>query len=70
MVIELGHPLFCTVYYVSYVLAVLFAGLNNLLAAYDDKSAVAQCTFAFCEGPNGEVQLFVGKTLVSYISQL
>ncbi len=41
------------------------SGLNNLLAAYEDKSASAQCTFAFSEGPGREVQLFVGKTPVS-----
>ena len=37
-------------------------GLNNLLAAYDDKSATAMCTFAFCKGPGEEVLLFQGRT--------
>lgn len=37
-------------------------GLNNLLAAYEDKSAVAQCTFAFCQGRGREVLLFHGRT--------
>ena len=37
-------------------------GLNNLLAAYDDKSAYAQCIFAFCGGPGEEVQTFTGQT--------
>jgi len=36
-------------------------GLNNLLAAYEDKSAYAQCIFAYCEGRGKEVQLFVGR---------
>ncbi|KAF8430484.1 inosine triphosphate pyrophosphatase, partial [Terfezia claveryi] len=37
-------------------------GLNNILAAYSDKSAEAICTFAYCEGPGKEVLLFQGKT--------
>lgn len=36
-------------------------GLNNLLAAYEDKSATAVCTFAFCAGPGEEVILFQGR---------
>ena len=28
---------------------------------FDDKTAYAQCTFAFCEGPEAEPQIFVGK---------
>lgn len=43
----------------------LLAGLNNLLAAYEDKSAYAQCTFAYAAGPDDEPQLFVGRTNVS-----
>ncbi|KAI1827546.1 inosine triphosphate pyrophosphatase-like protein [Xylaria intraflava] len=38
------------------------AGLNNLLAAYDDKSAQAVATFAFCKGPGERVLLFQGRT--------
>jgi len=38
------------------------AGLNNLLAAYDDKSAYAQCIFAFSAGPGADVRTFVGRT--------
>ncbi|KAI8633121.1 inosine triphosphate pyrophosphatase [Xylariaceae sp. FL1651] len=37
-------------------------GLNNLLAAYDDKSAQAVATFGFCRGPGQEVLLFQGRT--------
>ncbi|KAL6800041.1 inosine triphosphate pyrophosphatase-like protein [Trichoderma sp. SZMC 28012] len=37
-------------------------GLNNLLAAYPDKSAQAVCTFAYCEGPGHEPILFQGRT--------
>ena len=39
-------------------------GLNNLLAAYSDKTAFAQCTFAFCEGKGHPVKLFKGITNV------
>ena len=37
------------------------AGLNNLLAAYDDKSAYAQTIFGFTAGPGQPVQLFDGR---------
>ena len=40
-------------------------GLNNLLAAYDDKSAYALCTIAYHSGDdNSDVVLFEGKTMV------
>jgi len=38
-------------------------GLNNLLAAYEDKSAYAQCIFAFKPPGNPEILTFVGQTL-------
>ncbi|CAZ82231.1 unnamed protein product [Tuber melanosporum] len=37
-------------------------GLVNMLAAYEDKSAQAVCTFAHCEGPGKEPVLFQGRT--------
>jgi len=37
-------------------------GLNNLLSAYEDKSASAVCTFAFSAGPGEEPILFQGRT--------
>ncbi|KAI1814813.1 inosine triphosphate pyrophosphatase-like protein [Poronia punctata] len=37
-------------------------GLNNLLAAYEDKSAQAVATFGFCKGPGEDVLLFQGRT--------
>lgn len=40
-------------------------GLNNMLLAYADKSAYAQCIFAFAEGPHDEPRVFVGRTHVS-----
>ncbi|EKX32894.1 hypothetical protein GUITHDRAFT_120918 [Guillardia theta CCMP2712] len=37
-------------------------GLNNLLAAYPDKSAFAQCIFAFSKDADDEPKVFVGRT--------
>ncbi|GJC88211.1 inosine triphosphate pyrophosphatase [Colletotrichum liriopes] len=37
-------------------------GLNNLLIAYEDKSADAVCTFAYSPGPGHEPVLFQGRT--------
>ncbi|KAL4450725.1 hypothetical protein ABPG77_001081 [Micractinium sp. CCAP 211/92] len=37
-------------------------GLNRLLVGFDDKSAYAQCTFAYSEGPGSEPVVFVGRT--------
>eukprot|EP01134_Creolimax_fragrantissima_P005453 CFRG5453T1 len=36
-------------------------GLNNLLLAYEDKSAYAICNFAFSDGPGHEPIVFSGK---------
>jgi len=36
-------------------------GLNNMLAAYSDKSAYAQCIFCYCEGPGKEIVSFTGR---------
>jgi inosine triphosphate pyrophosphatase len=38
------------------------AQLHKLLAGFDDKSAQAVCTFAYCEGPGHEPVLFQGRT--------
>lgn len=40
-------------------------GLNNMLAAYEDKGAKAVCTFAYSAGPDHEPILFQGITQVS-----
>ena len=37
-------------------------GLNNMLAGFEDKSAQAVCTFAYCEGPGHEPLIFQGRT--------
>lgn len=39
-------------------------GLNNLLIAYEDKSAFAMCIFSLALGPEEEPITFVGKTAV------
>lgn len=39
-------------------------GLNNLLVAYEDKSAQAVCTFAYCAGPGHEPLIFEGRVTV------
>lgn len=48
----------------------LFLGLNNLLMAYEDKSAYALCAFSFALGPESEPITFLGKTLVCFESLL
>ncbi|KAI9797535.1 MAG: nucleoside triphosphate pyrophosphohydrolase ham1 [Piccolia ochrophora] len=44
-------------------------GLTNLLAAYEDKSAQAVCTFAYSEGPTHQPVLFDGRTDVMHLPQ-
>ena len=36
-------------------------GLYDMLKGFDDKTAYAQCTFAFCQSKNHEPIVFVGK---------
>ena len=36
-------------------------GLHDLLAAFEDKTAYAQCIYAYCESADSEPQLFVGR---------
>ncbi|KIW71545.1 RdgB/HAM1 family non-canonical purine NTP pyrophosphatase [Phialophora macrospora] len=48
--------------YIKYFLQALgHEGLNNMLAAYEDKTAFAVCTFAYCAGPDHEPILFQGR---------
>lgn len=37
-------------------------GLNRMLAGFEDKSAYAQCIFAYSPGPDAEPITFVGRT--------
>ena len=42
--------------------------MNNLLAAYTDKSAKALCTFAYCAEPGSPVVVFEGITEGTIVS--
>jgi len=37
-------------------------GLNKMLHGFEDKSAYAQCIFAYCTGPGTQVEVFIGQT--------
>ncbi|KAB8349455.1 hypothetical protein FH972_023482 [Carpinus fangiana] len=37
-------------------------GMHKMLAGFDDKTAQAVCTFAYCEGPGKEILIFQGRT--------
>lgn len=43
---------------------------HKLLAGFDDKSAQAVCTFAYCEGPGKEPIVFQGRTDVTLCLEL
>eukprot|EP00242_Pyramimonas_sp_CCMP2087_P012106 CAMPEP_0198212204 /NCGR_PEP_ID=MMETSP1445-20131203/25581_1 /TAXON_ID=36898 /ORGANISM="Pyramimonas sp., Strain CCMP2087" /LENGTH=194 /DNA_ID=CAMNT_0043886601 /DNA_START=231 /DNA_END=815 /DNA_ORIENTATION=- len=38
------------------------SGLPKMLTGFEDKTAYAQCIFAYCSGPGEEPKLFVGRT--------
>ena len=59
-------PTTVLVHLLTLLLSTTVSGLNNLLAAYEDKSGYALCTFGFCEGKGREVLLFRGKTPVRF----
>lgn len=42
-------------------------GLNKMLDGFEDRTAEAVCTFAFCRGPGEEPILFQGRTEVRQI---
>lgn len=42
-------------------------GLNKMLDGFEDRTAEAVCTFAFCRGPGAKPILFQGKTKVKII---
>ena len=50
----------------SFVLCSHLVGLNNLLMAYEDKSAYAMCVFSLSLGPSADPVTFVGKTMVCF----
>ena len=43
-------------------------GLCKMLQGFEDKTAYAQCTFAFCEGKGKEPVIFVGKCKGTIVS--
>lgn len=43
---------------------------HKLLAGFDDKSAQAVCTFAYCEGPGHEPIVFQGRTKVEQLDSV
>ncbi|KAL6708146.1 nucleoside triphosphate pyrophosphohydrolase ham1 [Coniothyrium glycines] len=45
-----------------FMLAIGAAQMHKMLEGFDDKSAQAVCTFAYCEGPGQEPVLFQGRT--------
>jgi inosine triphosphate pyrophosphatase len=51
-----------------FLLEIGHEGLNNMLAAYPDKSAQAVCTFALSKGPGHEPVIFQGRTSVSSLN--
>ena len=67
MVLHLGYVMLNIVHNYSkwFLQALGYEGLNNLLLAYEDKSAQAVGTFAYCEGPGHEVLIFEGRVTVS-----
>ncbi|CAN0450212.1 unnamed protein product, partial [Ectocarpus sp. 12 AP-2014] len=42
-------------------------GLNGILEGFQDKTAYAQCVFAFSAGPGKEVKIFDGRTAGSIV---
>ncbi|KAJ5119077.1 uncharacterized protein N7443_008006 [Penicillium atrosanguineum] len=49
--------------YIKYFLDSLgLEGLNKILDGFEDRTAEAICTFAFCRGPGAKPILFQGKT--------
>lgn len=44
-------------------------GLNKMLDGFEDRTAEAVCTFAFCQGPGAKPILFQGRTKARIIRQ-
>jgi inosine triphosphate pyrophosphatase len=45
-------------------------GLNKMLDGFEDRTAEAVCTFAFCRGPGEEPLIFQGRTEVNSSSMV
>lgn len=59
-----SHFTLCFIYLLTQSWSDSCSGLNNLLMAYEDKSAYALCAFSFSHGPGAEPLTFLGKTPV------
>ncbi|KAK5716328.1 nucleoside triphosphate pyrophosphohydrolase ham1 [Elasticomyces elasticus] len=57
-----AHPLISDQRSKWFLEALGVAQFHKLLAGFDDKSAQAICTFAYCEGPGHEPIVFQGRT--------
>jgi len=57
------------VYVKWFISKIGLTGLNNLLKAYEDKSAYVQCIFAYSHKPGVEPILFVGRCNGTIIKQ-
>ncbi|KAJ5397676.1 inosine triphosphate pyrophosphatase-like protein [Penicillium cosmopolitanum] len=56
--------------YIKYFLNALgLEGLNKMLDGFEDRTAEAVCTFAFCQGPGAKPILFQGRTKARIIRQ-
>ncbi|OKO89713.1 Inosine triphosphate pyrophosphatase [Penicillium subrubescens] len=49
-------------YIKSFMESLGLEGLNKMLDGFEDRSAEAVCTFAFCRGPGEEPLIFQGRT--------
>jgi hypothetical protein len=50
----------------SFMEALGHEGLNKMLDGFEDRTAEAVCTFAFCRGPGEEPIIFQGRTEVCF----
>ncbi|KAJ6094652.1 hypothetical protein N7467_002165 [Penicillium canescens] len=48
--------------YIKSFMALGHEGLNKMLDGFEDRTAEAVCTFAFCRGPGEEPLIFQGRT--------
>lgn len=60
-----GEEMLCVILKIVSVTLMYFAlkpkGLYNILIGYEDKSATAVCTLAFCPYPHADPVLFTGR---------
>jgi hypothetical protein len=59
-----GYQLTMQCFSKSFMESLGHEGLNKMLDGFEDRSAEAVCTFAFCRGPGEEPLIFQGRTAV------